>query len=96
VTRRIHDRVPPARPSLHIYGDGEDAPVVAADLSPRLRAFLPLVPDADFVRFGELRQSRTFQLLLKVCMLERCGTTFAGQWQYRLTDYGRAVRDAIR
>ena len=84
------------RPSRIPFGDGEDAPVVAADLSPSWRSMLAEAPEGDFPPFGMLTKAKILDSALRRGFVERCGYHHAGQWQYRLTAYGAAVAVAVR
>jgi hypothetical protein len=84
------------RPSRVFHGGGEAQAVVAADLSPSWREFLGECPDGPFARFGLIKRSvKAFDSAIRRGFLARCGFVVDGQWQYALTPYGRAVRDAI-
>ena len=83
------------RPSWIPFGDGEDASVVAADLSPSWRAFLMQAPADDFARFGLISKVKPLDSAVRRGFIEPCGYVERGQWQYRLTDYGQAVAAAL-
>jgi hypothetical protein len=83
------------RYSVRPYGDGEDARVVAADLSPTMRMILKHAPDGDFARYGYLAKTKILDSALRRGFIERCGYHRDGQWQYRLTLYGTAVRNVV-
>jgi hypothetical protein len=84
------------RPSRCVFGAGEAQSVVAADLSPAWREFLSECPDEPFARFGLIKRlAKAHDSALRRGFIEGCGFVTAGQWQYRLTQYGRAVRDAL-
>lgn len=83
------------RPALLPFGGGECQAVVAADLSPTFRTILLACPDEDFARFGHLKLARVIDSIVRRGFIEACGYHRNGQWQYRLTAFGRAVRDAI-
>lgn len=92
-TAEVSNRFGP-RPSLLPFGGFEDAKVIALDLSPTLTAILADAPTTEFAKFGHLKTAKIFDSAIRRGFIEACGYVHAGQWQYRLTAYGRAVRDA--
>jgi hypothetical protein len=94
-TPEVSNRAGP-RPSLLPYGGGECQKVVASDLSPTLRAILLDAPEGDFARFGHLKVARIFDSAIRRGFIEAAGYVASGQWQYRLTAFGRAVRGELR
>ena len=82
--------------SVRVLGDGEDARVVAADLSPTIRTILRDAPKGDFAPFGHLKVAKIIDSALRRGFIERCGYHRGGQWQYRLTAYGEALRNVVR
>jgi hypothetical protein len=86
------------RPSRLPFGGGECPRLIAADLSPTLRRILIDAPaDEPFERFGALKTFiRVHDTAIKRGLIESCGKPTSGPWLYRLTDYGRAVKAAIR
>lgn len=87
---------PGPHPSRIPFGDGEDARVVAADLSPSWRLLFGQIPDGDFAPFGLLTKAKAIDSALRRGFIERCGYHRDGKWQYRLTDYGQAVATVVR
>lgn len=92
-TEASHRRGP--RPSRLPFGGYEAQQVVADDLSPTLRRLLSECPDGDFARFGHLKVARIFDSVIRRGFIEPCGYVADGQWQYRLTTYGRAVHEVL-
>ncbi len=81
-------------PSRRRLGGGSSAEDVAADLGPTLRTILLTAPDGDFPRTGFLKRARIFDSVVRRGYIEPAGYHRDGQWQYRLTRFGRSVRDA--
>lgn len=86
---------PGPRPSRLPYGGGECQAVVAADLSPSLQSVLRDCPDSDFPRHGFLKVAKILDSAVRRGFIEPCGYHAGGLWQYRLTDFGKAVREAL-
>lgn len=69
---------------------------VAADMSDAWRDLMRSLPDGDFPAFGLLLKPKVRDSAIRRGYIERCGYHRDGQWQYRVTGYGRSVREACR
>lgn len=69
----------------------------AAQLSAAWREWFRDAPDGDFARFGLVKKYVTaLDSALRRRWIEKSGYHRDGLWQYRLTECGKAKRDAAR